>query len=184
MIVHDLIHLNRLLPPPSVCPSAPTREQLKQFEVSENVVLPEDYKKFTMQYGAGWIDDFVHVVSVVKERTAPSLKQEMNSLRRELAHFAHDEKLKLMKIWPANDCLIPWARTSNGDSLLTSQSGTEVVAIDSKGIRVESFSEGIIEFLCKYLSRERQVSIFPEDAALEGPVHVFSANFGTTFDDL
>lgn len=66
---------------------------------------------------------------------------------------------------------------------LADQESQVVYVVDSKGTEIESFRMGIIESLVKYLCKEIDTEIFPDDAVLDRKTHVFAVEFGTTFED-
>lgn len=158
--------LERVLPPPRSPLDAPDQADWLVVEKALGLVLPNDYKEFVSQYGAGCIDGFVwpfnpvtqnHHINLLKQAVAQN-----DLLRLVQKQFPRDVPYDL---FPHERGLLPWAVTDNGDVLfwLKRHETHLIVVHDSRAPEWEEYDVSTTAFLTQVLLRHIVVKVFPPE---------------------
>jgi hypothetical protein len=157
-------NLLKAVPPPA----EPFEAFLGTWELIEGDLgtrLPQDYKDFVRLYGSGYFLEFMGV-NVPRSRN-PNVRLETNvpsicRLLRTLEDLPHP-------VWPAEDGMIPFGGTDNGDYLLWIARGAPedwpVAIWEVRGCKFEVFECDLTDFLAGLALGAIASEILPSDLA-------------------
>lgn len=163
MLTPTLTKLNKLLPPPAKPINAPTPQQWADAEKNLGVIFPDDYKMFLSQYGEGFINDCVYLLSPLPDSPRPynfKLKFEFYQMA-----FARDELAD--QLWPAPDGMLPCGGANDGRLLAWSTKGPpNSWTVRATAIKwydnYRDYGCGIVEFIYGIVSGEdRRADFLP-----------------------
>lgn len=139
--------------------------------------LPNDYKSYIDHFGSGYIDRFIWIYNPFASKPSMNLSLMVERQRKAL----HEIKEQIpdavpYKIHPEDGGLLACGFTANGDRIYWLTEGREedwkVVVNESRGPDWEVHGMGIVEFLCKIISKETTCGIFPDNVPSEDPSFV------------
>lgn len=136
-----------------------------QWQSVENVLgtpFPTDYKEFVGQFGSGYIDNFLWILSPFEDHQYLNVVWQLSE-RRDIHRIlreavGHDELP--YGFFPDQNGLLPWGSTDEGDMLywVTNDMGPDrwTVLIEPRDQGWDELNVGMTECLAKLLTREYQ----------------------------
>jgi len=165
------MNLVAVLPPPASSSTQPTDADLAQFEDRLGVLLAPDHASLLTRYGAGWIDDFLWIPSVIKGGRGGDLETGIRDSPEELRGVLHRIEAVTLNVWPNPHALTFVGRSGNGDTVMWDPVDERVVVVEAKCSQIEIFHGSIITFLHGALTAALALDSFSEDAFDE--VHTY-----------
>lgn len=144
---------------------------INKFNITEQslgISLPNDYKTFLLTYGRVNIDDFFLILepeSSNKNYDLTTFKTKKDPVFEEMKKNNPDRIPHVL--FPYEGGLLPWAKTSNGDTIfwkVSSESDQWETVVYASGFDShQCFNMSATEFLHNLLTKKVICSIFPED---------------------
>lgn len=170
MFPRSVVELRSVVPPPILPTGIASVPDWEAAERHFGVPLPADFRALNEAYGAGTVDNFLHILS-----PAP-IRSTFNLLDYDTEHVTILDGLRSQ--YPDLACdpdvgrLIPFAWTVNGDELfyLSRRNGRpwEVVVVPSRGTEGERYRTDVVTFLADVLTKRLRcpalVRTFPSDS--------------------
>ncbi|MBU2714459.1 SMI1/KNR4 family protein [Zooshikella harenae] len=160
--------LKTLLPPPRRKSNEGT--DWSEVEKQLAITLPADYKAFIDYYGAGWINDYIFVLTPTLEGELYNLKKKSLILIDRYKTFkAEFPDYYPHKIYPEKEGLFPCGYTEGGGHLYwetcEDPESWTIVIYGSGGGRWEEYKLSLTDFITKLLLKEIVSKMLPEDFA-------------------
>ncbi|MGY8641998.1 MAG: hypothetical protein ACKVJU_13005 [Verrucomicrobiales bacterium] len=131
--------------------------------IDRKISLPNDYKSFVSQFGAGQIDFFISIMSPLGDLLTAN--GQLNKTRAELR--TKFPEIFDFNLYPEKGGAFQFGSTDNGDPLVWETNedpdGWTVGIIPSRRNELERFQCGFEEFLVSLLDRRIEPDCFPQD---------------------
>lgn len=146
------------------------------YEKALNVSFPEDYKKLLIHYGGGGIGDFIWLFHPFYGDGGETAVNECISAHNYLREkYPEDYPYETL---PAENGLIPWGRTDNGD-VLYYQTNADInkwnIVIHTRGEAFFEYDMTLCEYLYKVITNKIVfVCLEEDDIIFEGTAQFYS----------
>ena len=163
--------LKTLMDPPAKLHSNSVDWHMVESQLS--ISLPEDYKLYIDSYGAGWVNDYIFILT-------PTLGDDLYNLQKQsqiMLDRYRNFKIEFPEYYPHEAFpdvggLFPFGYTEGGGHLYWKACGNPedwaVVIYGSGGGRWEEYKLSMTEFLQKILKNEVNCKMLPADLTDDG----------------
>ena len=135
-------------------------------ENENNIVFPEDYKRFLEYYGTGSINGFLWVLSPICDNSYLNSFEQYKIMKKSYETMINRNLMDFKyRFYNSGIGLFPWGITDNGDELYWNyiKDGMEIVVFASRYADVFSYKMNMEEFLCGLLTKSIECSVLPAD---------------------
>jgi hypothetical protein len=173
----SLDRLRSLAPPPEEPLEPGDPKGWGRVEDALGTALPEDFERFTEQYGSGKFDDFLYLLNPFSADPAGNLVAAKDTMLADYAETRSKFPDRLpLPPYPEPGGLLPLGRSDNGNELYWLTEGAPddwgVVAFAGRSTDHEVHRHPVTTFLALLLSGELDTNVFP-DSFLRRPRHEF-----------
>lgn len=170
--------LTNLLIPPNNVDSISIKKNIKLVEERFDFKFPEDFIKFSTNYGAGQINEFISIYSAINSTAYYEMIEKNCQYYRDFKKEFPDEYKH--SIFPEDGGLFPLGRTDGG-SLMWWHTASKaenwfIVVYDENSWDYEEYNMQLCEFIYKYFTKQIECEGFP-DSLREEKLHFVANSF-------